>query len=198
MELYLVRHTTPDISRGVCYGQSDIDVAASFAAELEMLKDKLGAKLAAPVADIGTIYSSPMQRCTKLADELANSLNLRASRKDPRLMELDFGDWELRRWDDIPRDEFDRWAYDHVHQAPPNGESFYALHKRAAAFLAEVKARPAKACTVVVTHGGVIRALLAEVLGLPLIEVFRFQIDCASVTQLVLDEKVMRVGYVNR
>ncbi|MEO8418782.1 MAG: histidine phosphatase family protein, partial [Methylophilaceae bacterium] len=58
-------------------------------------------------------------------------------------------------------------------------------------------AKPAKAY-VVVTHGGVIRALLGEVLGLPLIDVFRFQIDFASVTQLLLEEKVKRIGYVNR
>lgn len=197
MELYLVRHTTPDIAKGVCYGKSDIDVAAhSFAAELEAICHKL-AGITSLAIDSSAIYSSPMQRCTKLADELASSLNLSPPTQDPRLVELDFGDWELCSWDDIPRDAFDAWAHDHVDQAPPNGESFYALHQRAAAFLAEVSAKPASAC-VVVTHGGVIRALLGEVLGLPLIDTFRFQIDFASVTQLLIDEKVRRVGYVNR
>ena len=197
MELYLVRHTTPDITQGICYGNSDIDVAAhSFAAELEAVRNKLAG--IEPLAIAGSvIYSSPMQRCIKLAAELASGLNLCAPRQDARLMELDFGDWELRRWDDIPRAAFDAWAHDHVDQAPPNGESFYALHQRATAFLAEVCARPATAC-VVVTHGGVIRALLGEVLGLPLIDTFRFQLDFASVTQLLLEEKVNRIGYINR
>ncbi len=197
MELYLVRHTTPAIAKGICYGNSDIAVAPhSFAAELEAVRNKLAGL--DPLAIRGSvIYSSPMQRCIKLADELASSLNLSAPLQDARLMELDFGDWELRSWDDIPRAAFDTWAHDHVDQAPPNGESFYALHQRATAFLAEVSAKPAKAY-VVVTHGGVIRALLGEVLGLPLIDVFRFQIDFASVTQLLLEEKVKRIGFVNR
>ena len=188
MELYLVRHTTPDIASGICYGHSDIDVATSFAAELEVLGNKLAGIMPA------AIYSSPSQRCAKLA----GALDLGNVIQDPRLMELDFGDWELRRWDDIPRNELDVWAHDHVVQAPPNGESFYALHQRAISFLTEVSANPSQSRVVVVTHGGAIRALLAEVLGLPLIDVFRFQIDYTSVTQLLLDEQVMRVGYVNR
>ena len=33
MEIYLVRHTTPDVAKGICYGQADIDVTATFLAE---------------------------------------------------------------------------------------------------------------------------------------------------------------------
>lgn len=33
MRLHFIRHTRPDIARGVCYGQSDIPLAASFAEE---------------------------------------------------------------------------------------------------------------------------------------------------------------------
>ncbi len=85
-----------------------------------------------------------------------------------------------------------------MNQAPPNGETFRQLHQRAAEFLAEVNANSRDTPIVVVTHGGVIRALLAEALGLPLMNVFRIQIDYSSVTQLLLDEQGMHVGYVNR
>ena len=186
--VYLVRHTSPDIASSVCYGQSDIDVAANFPEELALIKHKL-AEIKPAIC-----FTSPSLRCTKLAQ----ALNSGAVIEDKRLMELDFGDWELRPWDTIPRDAFDHWAHDHVNQAPPNGETFNQLHQRATQFLMEVNANSAQAPIVVVTHGGVIRALLAEALGLTLMNVFRIQIDYCSVTQLLLDEQVTRVGYVNR
>lgn len=193
MEIYLVRHTSPDIAASVCYGQSDINVAANFSEELALIKHKL-AEIKPANCYASAVYSSPMRRCAKLAE----ALNLGAVIEDKRLMELDFGDWELRRWDTIPRDTFDHWAHDHVNQAPPNGETFNQLHQRATEFLMEVNTNSAEAPIVVVTHGGVIRALLAEALGLTLMNVFRIQIDFSSVTQLLLDEQVVRVGYVNR
>ncbi|HEX5538399.1 MAG TPA: histidine phosphatase family protein, partial [Methylophilaceae bacterium] len=97
MELYLIRHTTPEIAKGVCYGQSDIDLAASFDDELALLRAKL------PLAP-AVIYSSPSQRCLKLATAIAGDWPIQ---QDPRLMELHFGEWELRQWDDIPREQLD-------------------------------------------------------------------------------------------
>ena len=186
--VYLVRHTSPDIASNVCYGQSDINVAANFSEELVLIKHKL--------AEIGPAicFTSPSLRCAKLAE----ALNIGAVIEDNRLMELDFGDWESQCWDTIPRDAFDHWAHDHVNQAPPNGETFNQLHQRATQFLTQVNANSAQAPIVVVTHGGVIRALLAEALGLTLMNVFRIQIDYGSVTQLLLDEQGVRIGYVNR
>lgn len=188
MELYLVRHTAPDINEGICYGQSDIDVMNSFAHELAALKRKIDG------IQPTMIYSSPLQRCAKLA----GALQLGSVIHDDRLKELNFGDWELKTWDDIPRPVFDAWANDYANLSPPNGETFSQLHVRATAFLRDCKRHTAGDSVMVVTHGGVIRALLAEVLNIPLKGLFRFRIDYASVTQLVLDEAVPRLGYVNR
>ena len=33
MKIYLIRHTQPDVEKGICYGSSDLDVAATFEAE---------------------------------------------------------------------------------------------------------------------------------------------------------------------
>ena len=187
MNLYLIRHTTPDIARNICYGQSDIDVAPSFDAELALLRDKLPSQSDA-------IYSSPSQRCHKLAQAVADT---RPVQQDARLMELHFGEWELKCWDDIPRGAIDVWAEDHVTQAPPQGESFHALHARAADFLREAS-NAGDATILAFTHAGVIRALLAEALQLPLVQAFRLQIDYASVSQIVIDGPIWRVAGVNR
>ena len=189
MNLTLVRHTTPDIAPGICYGQADIDVAASFATELQSLRHRLPQLLAT------TIYSSPLRRCLKLARAFAGDAEVL---EDARLMELDFGDWELKPWDEIPRGLVDVWADDHVMQAPPQGESFHELSLRAKDFLHQVSTNYSGQNLLVFTHAGVIRALLSEALNLSLTDTFRLQIDYGSVTQITLDKTITRVVYVNR
>src|SRR5690606_25674209 len=117
--------------------------------------------------------------------------------RDARIKELDFGDWELCSWDNIPRDAMESWANDHVNLAPPNGETFQLLHQRATEFLREITVNPDSTPVIVVAHAGAIRAMLAEVLSLSLMNIFRIQIGYGSVTQLLVDGQGMRVGYVN-
>lgn len=188
MRLYLIRHTTPAVPLGVCYGQTDVDVAATFFDEAQAVHAK--------IADItpAASYSSPLSRAARLA----STLRLGETQHDARLMELDFGEWELQAWDAIPREQLDRWGNAYTHLAPPGGETFTELHSRVTELLQELLARHRGQDVVVVTHAGVIRALLAEVLNLPLTEVFRFHLDYGSVTQLRLGEPVPAVGYVNR
>ena len=37
MEIYLIRHTTPKIEKGICYGQADLNVADSFEEEINVI-----------------------------------------------------------------------------------------------------------------------------------------------------------------
>jgi len=196
LQLFLIRHTTPRITAGLCYGQSDIDVAASFNEEQLQVINKLNVLKQSGVV-IHAIESSPLQRCTKLAHALNSSLALPMVNEDHRLMELNFGDWELQAWDEIPRTEFDIWADDYANLAPPNGETFGALHIRAQSFIADANQRLPDANIVVVTHGGMIRAMLAEVLQIPLKRLFRFQVDCGSITQLAFNGDMPSIIRVN-
>jgi alpha-ribazole phosphatase len=193
VEIYLIRHTLPDIKPGICYGRSDIDVGAGFSQDLIAVKAKLAE------VEPAKCFTSPSQRCVKLAEALySKTVYPTAIIQDARLMELDFGDWELSSWDDIPRTALDQWADDHAHQAPPNGETFHELHRRATEFLGELGNTSVAQAIAVVAHAGVIRALLAETLGLPLMNIFRINIDYGSVTQLLMEGHTARVGYVNR
>ena len=188
MQLYLIRHTTPAVPPGVCYGQSDVDVASTFIDEVERVRGKI-----AHVTPSAT-YSSPLSRAAKLAA----GLKLGPARHDARLMELDFGAWEMQAWDDIPREQLDRWGSDYTRTAPHGGETYVELHRRVTEMLQELRAQHHGESVVVVTHAGVIRALLAEVLGMPLTEVFRFHLDYAGVTLLQFAEGLPSVGFVNR
>ena len=189
MKLFLIRHTSLQVPAGICYGQSDIDVANSFIDEARQIQQKL------VNYPIDAIYVSPLQRCLKLA----NLLHVNEPIVDHRLMELNFGDWEMLAWDAISREIFDGWAHDYANLAPPNGETFSQLQLRGIHILEEALARYPTGNIAFVTHGGMIRALLAHVLNMPLKGLFRFTIDYGSITQLEFSEAnaVPKINFVN-
>jgi len=194
MKITLVRHTSLAIAPHICYGQSDIAVSSNFDAELLQLQHKL-------VGDtFDAIYTSPLQRCHQLARALCGDedfdLNCQDIQLDARLKELHFGDWEMRPWDAIPRDTFDNWASDYANLAPPNGETFSQLHARAKSFVEDVSGH-SYTHVLVITHGGLIRALIAEVLQMPLKRLFRISIDHASITQLEFKGDIPKVLFMN-
>ena len=151
MALILLRHTTPDVAPGICYGQTDLDVAESFETE--------AACVDAALPPFERIVSSPLQRCLKLAEFISKRSNIPVTH-DPRLMELDFGTWEGRAWSEIARSEIDAWAADFYHARPHGGESVAILRARVRTALEELsdQDRP----TLIVSHAGVIRAALAR------------------------------------
>ncbi len=192
MDVYLVRHTTPEVIPGVCYGQSDVDLANSFESEWTILKSKLE-PLARPL-----VFSSPLQRCYKLAQKAVDHFNFPLPLIDARLLELNFGDWELKPWQEIPQGIVGEWTDEHVMQAPPNGESYNDLYIRAGAFLGELVKQEDVEQALVFTHAGIIRALVSEALKMPLREAYRVEVKYGSVTHLVIEDGVARLGFVNR
>lgn len=149
MILHLVRHPRPRVEAGICYGQLDL-VAENVEAAADALRPRLLSGL--------PVWSSPLQRCRHLAEALHPSPRL-----DVRLAEINFGDWEGRPWDAIPRQQIDAWASDVAHFVPPGGESPFMLQQRALDFVAGLVVPEA----VLVTHAGVIRVLLAHWRNLP-------------------------------
>lgn len=188
MKLTLIRHTSLQIASGICYGHTDVDVAASFLQEAAITKSKI-AHLA-----LDAVFSSPLQRCMKLA----HALELENITQDARLKELHFGDWEMQDWNDLSRDYFDEWAQNYAHMAPPNGETFGELQARGMTFIYEILDQHHNGHVLLVTHGGMIRAMVAHVLNMQLKGLFRIDIDYGSVTQLDFSEQVPKVSFVNR
>jgi alpha-ribazole phosphatase len=166
MILHLIRHPKPIVEQGVCYGRLDL-AAESPAAAAARLRDEMPAGL--------PLWSSPLRRCRALAEQLHVQPVL-----DERLVEMDFGTWEGKRWDDIPRHELDAWAADVAGYAPPGGESPLGLQQRALAFVATLTVPEA----VIVTHAGVIRTLLAHWQGLPPARWTELVFDYASCTRV--------------
>ncbi|AJY29449.1 alpha-ribazole phosphatase [Burkholderia thailandensis 34] len=165
MDVVLIRHPAVAIDEGVCYGSSDVPLAAGAAAGAAAILRRLSALGAAPAARASRVWSSPLARCANVARVLADDVRVPVE-IDSRLREIDFGAWEMRSWDAIGRDALDRWSADLMHSREHGGES-------AAQFVARV--RPALAALAasasaswVVTHAGVVRALASHALDVPL------------------------------
>ena len=162
MEIYLIRHTRPGVPDGTCYGRTDVPLD----------EDDFAQRLPAIVAHLprGMVcYSSPALRCARLADALVEHTGGSLAGIDPRLHELDFGAWEGRPWDTIPRAEIDAWRGDIVNRSPPAGETFKSMQARVNGFY-EATLAAAWASEVghiaIVGHAGSLKVLVMRVLGL--------------------------------
>lgn len=152
MEIYVIRHTAPDIAKGVCYGYTDIPLLPSFEAETQAIFPSIP-------NSIEVIYTSPLSRCKRLAYKLSESKNV-SVQEDARLKELNFGTWEMQRWDDIDSTLLLKWMSNYEEECCPNGESYRQLVNRVDNFLATLSQTDYKRIAIV-THGGVIKAMHA-------------------------------------
>ena len=148
MQLYLIRHPKPEIATGICYGQSDIDVSdLNCRLVFEQLKTALPTDI--------SMFSSPLQRCAKLARLLH-----RIPRLDARLMEMHFGKWEMQSWDVIDRSEIDAWAANVAGYQMVGGETVIDMAARVIDFLRDLSQKNLHAAAIV-AHAGSIRMILA-------------------------------------
>lgn len=157
MRLYLIRHPQPEVAAGICYGSTDLPVS-------EQENQRALAALAALPPD-ASLYASPLRRCSEFAALLAAARGFADVIHDARLAEMDFGAWEMRAWNDIPRTEIDAWAADPAGYCPAGGESVTRMAQRVRAFVADLHGLKLEQA-VVVCHAGTIRLLLADQLNL--------------------------------
>lgn len=152
MKLWLLRHARVDLAPGLCYGVSDVPAHADLTRE--------AAERLMPLLPYGApLWVSGLGRARQLADAIRLLRpDVEPARTDVRLNEMDFGQWELQRWDAIPRAAFDTWMADFAHHRFGGAESTQEVIGRVAAALHDLRsARCAQA--VWVTHAGVIRAV---------------------------------------
>lgn len=173
MEIYLVRHTAPDIAKGICYGQADLGVKESFLSEAAIIKQHLP-------DTIGKVYSSPLQRCHKLARHLFTQ---HAIQLHDDLKEINCGAWELKPWDDIARAEIDPWMNDFVTLRTPGGESYEDVFKRVTKIFKQITQEVVP--VAIVAHGGVIRSILSHITNTELQDSFnRFTLHYGCVIKI--------------
>ncbi|MDP4148494.1 MAG: alpha-ribazole phosphatase family protein [Bacteroidota bacterium] len=184
MEIYLIRHTTPAVAKGTCYGQTDLDLTDSLSEEAAVIRRHLP-------AGIVSVHSSPLRRCARLAEYLFPAHTVRLH---PDLMEIHCGHWEMKHWDELPKEDLDPWMKDFVQLRIPGGESYLDLFERVNHCYRSIRdgqagdpggAQAAGDAIAIISHGGPIRSILSEMTNTPLIDSFKvFSLHYGCVVRL--------------
>ncbi len=160
LRLDLLRHGETELGGGL---RGSLDDA---------LTEKGWAQMRAAVLEQGPwdrLVSSPLQRCARFAQELGAQLSVPVS-LDKDLQELHFGDWEgqsaavLMETDAEGLGRF--WA-DPYAFTPPQGEPVVDFSRRVLTAVERLQASYAGERVLLISHGGVMRLLLAQARGLP-------------------------------
>lgn len=135
--------------------------------------------------ELVAVYSSPLKRCLQTGQPTASAHGLEIVILDG-LMEVDMGEWDGQLIADLFSDENElvgRWMRNPSAVAIPGGEDFGAVKRRVMTAIREITTRhPDNEQVLVVTHGGPIRGVICEALGMDMDNMFRLQIDLASIS----------------
>lgn len=171
--LILVRHAEPDERmRGICYGR--LDVGLSERGRLQAAR--LPARLAA--WSFEAVYASPRRRAVETAAPLGQEVRVVED-----LREIDFGALEgmpYERAAEEHPDVYRTWMERPTEVAFPGGERYAEVRARVRAAAADIRARHESAA--IVAHGGTIRTLVAEALRMADEDIFRLDVDHASIS----------------
>jgi probable phosphomutase (TIGR03848 family) len=154
--------------------------------------DERGRAQAAAVAErlrpvpLTAIVSSPLERCVETAGAVAAARNGLVPQLDDRLVEVRYGDWTGRPLRELAREPLWKVVQQHPSAAVfpgPEGESLASTQARAVAAVRDWNARLGPDATwLACSHGDVIKALLADALGLHLDLFQRIVVDPCSVS----------------
>jgi alpha-ribazole phosphatase len=143
--LHLLRHGAPE-TPGILLGRTDgvptAEGVAACVAQAEGL-------------DIARLIASDLQRSHAAGEAIGAALGVPLN-IDPRWRELDFGDWDGKASIAVDRDALGRFWSDPDAHPPPGGERWSALVERVSAAIDDLAPVP----TLIVTHGGAMRAAL--------------------------------------
>lgn len=192
--LWLLRHAEVEAQyQGIFGGQIDMDLSPRGHEQAAALATYLKNQ------PFDAIYASPMKRAQQTLQPLA------ATRKLPPvnmtgLREVHFGDWTGLRWTEVQQ-KFNLSAYqwlDQLEQAAiPNAETVPVFRERVEFVLQEILRNHPSQKVAIVCHGGTIRMLLAILLALPLSRMASFEIEYASVTEVLHHQQKTEIRLLN-
>ncbi|MBP2615860.1 alpha-ribazole phosphatase family protein [Chryseobacterium jejuense] len=183
MEIHLIRHTAVDNPENLCYGFAEILLRKEYPEDFESLDlDN----------DFNLVISSPAQRCCLLAEYFKFNYST-----DERLREMNFGNWELQKWTEIPEEEINPWYKDFINVKASGGENLLEMQTRVLSFWNELITKKDVEKVLIIAHAGVIRLILHSILQFPLENMFSIQIDYGKKVIIQVKDGIFSVVNVN-
>jgi probable phosphoglycerate mutase len=183
--LILVRHGETDWNtEGRYQGQSNVPLNANGLAQAEALAQQLGGE------SFAAIYSSDLARASQTAEALAAESGVTVH-YDPRLREIDQGEWEGLLVAEIQSryaEAFERRRFDPLSTRPPGGESVGQVRQRVIEVLDEIRRKYPNATIAIVSHGLAIALMKVYLADLPVESVWDHIPPNASAEEFNLED----------
>jgi alpha-ribazole phosphatase len=171
-QLTLVRHGALETSLDGCYvGRLDVELGATGVRQAKQLANCLKNR------GIDGLWCSPALRAVETSAPIAKQLKLTASNKND-LDEVDFGRWEGLTFEQISSTDphlVAKWSELAEDFCFPEGESHVEFQQRVARVVEDINSSELTSIALV-THGGVIRSLICQLLGYPYRDRLKFEI----------------------
>lgn len=167
-------------------------VKGSSFAVLRRMESRKGQRLAA-------VYTSNLSRAVKSAEIIARPYKLKPMQVK-ELRERSFGIWEGMSFTEIKErypEEFSAWAGNPLKYSPVEGESTVEVEKRVMKAVNRILKKHKGDEIAIVSHGGVNRIILCNILGIPLENIFRIEQDYAAVNIIEFWNKYPVVKLIN-
>jgi alpha-ribazole phosphatase len=181
MKLFLIRHGQTDWNLNRRFqGQSDVPLNETGRQQANALAKRLSSQT------FDAVYSSDLQRATETA-KICRSDWQSDLRQDPRLREVNFGDWEGLTYTEIKEkypDSLATWERDVYSSSPPNGETLADLAQRVQSFLDDLPQKHNDQTILVVAHGGVLQVMICLALKLSPTMYWQFYLSTASLSRI--------------
>jgi len=192
MRLVLIRHAHSEANAaGILSGRlPNVHLSEKGLAQSEQLAVRLGN------FPVSNLRISPMERCFETISPWINSIVMPNNPRfepivDEELTEVDYGLWSGKKLSILSKNKL--WKT--VQESPsrmyfPKGEGIAQMQSRAMTSVHEAVSSKAKGAAVIVSHGDVIKSIVASALGMHLDEFQRIVIDPASIS--ILDYSTMK------
>nr|WP_255666836.1 alpha-ribazole phosphatase [Halanaerobium polyolivorans] len=180
-ELLLIRHGETEWNKKLIFqGQSDIELN-----ERGRKNSKKNAEFL-KMLSYDHIYCSDLKRAKKTARFIAREMGKEII-EAKEIRELNFGEWEGLGFKEIENkypEEFKAWKEDPLKNHPPGGEEVSKFNHRVNKFFNNIIKKHKGEKIIVVTHGGVIKTYLTEIIEVPPNRFWQFQIENNSLTEI--------------
>jgi probable phosphoglycerate mutase len=190
--MYFVRHASHDrLDKVLCGRMPGVELNQAGRGQARRLAGRLQAER------IAAVFSSPLCRALQTATPIARALGLDVHVEDA-LNEIDLGAWSGRAFHQLADDpDWRGWNDDREHARPPGGESMQQVQGRLRSWIDTTCERYCDAGVVAVTHGDVIKAVLADSLDMSVSRHDRIEISPASVSVLLAGRWGRKIHSIN-
>lgn len=183
--IFLIRHGAVLNPEGIFYGQHDIPLSEEGIDQSR----EVAASLSRSGLDM--VISSDLHRCRFMGELISEQTGLHL-KTDAKFREADFGKWTGLKWNEIEKgfpDEAASWINNPAAVQPPGGENMRMFKERVMPAFMDICRKKGQRKIALISHGGVNRAIISEILGTGGDCIFRIEQDFACINIIDIYER---------